>query len=64
MNDHYYTRVPQSASRPVDCSFAFRGHALSFETDAGVFSKQHVDPGSELLCRSLPQDLAGRVLDV
>ena len=49
MNDHYYTRVPQSASRPVDCSFAFRGHALSFETDAGVFSRGEVDPGTRLL---------------
>ena len=36
----------------------------SFETDAGVFSKQHIDPGSELLCKSLPDELSGRVLDM
>ena len=64
MNDHYYTRVPQSASRPVDCSFAFRGHALSFETDAGVFSRGEVDPGTRLLLNALPETLSGDVLDL
>ena len=37
---------------------------LRFKTDAGVFSKQHIDPGSELLCSALPEDIAGRVLDM
>ena len=42
----------------------FAGRVLAFDTDAGVFSKQHVDPGSELLCRSLPDTISGRVLDM
>lgn len=64
MADHYFTSNPESAHEERYFTFEFAGKTLRFETDAGVFSKQHVDPGSELLCRSLPQDLAGRVLDV
>ena len=29
-----------------------------------MFSKQHIDPGSELLCASLPAELSGDVLDM
>ena len=36
----------------------------NFMTDAGVFSREHVDPGSQLLCRSLREDLQGDVLDM
>ena len=64
MADHYFTSNPESAHEERHFTFEFAGKTLRFETDAGVFSKQHVDPGSELLCRSLPQDLAGCVLDV
>ena len=28
MNDQYYTREPESASRPVECAFAWRGKSL------------------------------------
>ena len=43
MNDHYYTRVPQSESRPVDCEYSYRGISLSFRTDglpAGIIGRQ------------------------
>lgn len=63
-NDHYYTQDPASAHDVRTFSFAFEGRTLSFTTDAGVFSKGHVDPGTLLLARSLPADLAGRALDL
>lgn len=63
-NDHYYTQDPASAHDVRTFSFAFEGRTLSFATDAGVFSKGHVDPGTLLLARSLPADLAGRALDL
>jgi len=64
MSEHYYTSAPTSEHEERSFRAVFAGRVLAFDTDAGVFSKQHVDPGSELLCRSLPQELSGRVLDM
>ena len=64
MNDHYYTRVPQSESRPVDCAYSYRGVDLSFQTDAGVFSKGEVDTGTRLLLEALPEEMGGDILDL
>ncbi len=64
MGEHYFTASPQSAHEERHFEFEFAGRVLRFRTDAGVFSKQHVDPGSALLCRSLPRDLSGDVLDL
>ncbi len=63
MNDQYFTADPASASRPVMCDFTYRGAALRFETDSGVFSRGEVDEGSRILLEALPP-LAGRVLDL
>ena len=64
MNDHYFTRVPQSESRPVDCDYTYRGVALSFRTDAGVFSRGEVDTGTRLLLEALPEVMDGEILDL
>ena len=64
MNDHYYTRNPQSESRPVECSVTYRGQALVFRTDAGVFSRGEVDTGTRLLLEALPEEMAGEILDL
>ncbi len=64
MPDHYFTAQPESAHEERHFNAVFAGRTLAFETDAGVFSKQHIDPGSELLCRALPDSLSGEVLDM
>ena len=64
MNDHYYTRDPQSASRPVGCEFTYRGIRLAFQTDAGVFSRGELDTGTRLLLEALPEELSGEILDL
>ena len=64
MPEYYYTNAPTSEHEERSFRAVFAGKVLAFDTDAGVFSKQHVDPGSELLCRSLPADLSGDVLDM
>ena len=64
MNDHYYTRDPQSESRPVGCEYTYRGIPLSFQTDAGVFSKGEVDTGTRLLLEALPEEMQGDILDL
>lgn len=64
MNEHYYTQTPQSAHRYAEASYAYRGCAFRFLTDAGVFSRGEVDFGTDVLLRSLPEDMTGRVLDL
>ena len=64
MNDHYYTRNPQSESHRTACEYVFRGIPLRFETDAGVFSRGEVDTGTRLLLEALPDSLAGEILDL
>ena len=64
MTEHYYTSSPTSEHEERHFNHVFAGRVLRFQTDAGVFSKQHIDPGSELLCKALPGDLSGRVLDM
>ena len=64
MTEHYYTSAPTSEHEERRFNHVFAGKVLRFQTDAGVFSKQHIDPGSELLCKALPADLSGRVLDM
>ena len=64
MNDQYYTRTPQSESKPAECTFSFRGRQLTFTTDAGVFSRGELDFGTRLLLDALPQELQGDILDL
>ena len=64
MNDHYYTRDPQSASRPAECEWNYRGIDLRFTTDAGVFSRGEVDTGTKLLLEALPEEMGGEILDL
>ena len=62
--DQYYTREPESASRPAECAFDYRGRHLTFITDAGVFSRGELDAGTSLLLRALPEALSGDILDL
>lgn len=64
MNDHYYTANPGSEHRYAPCEYTYRDCDVHFTTDAGVFSRGEVDFGTNVLLRSLPETLAGRVLDL
>ena len=64
MNDHYYSRDPQSGHRYAEAAFVYRGVSLRFTTDAGVFSRGEVDRGTEVLLGALPEEIRGRVLDL
>lgn len=63
MSNMYYEREPQSASREVACVFSYHGNRLTFQTDAGVFSKGELDQGTRLLLDALPE-MTGEVLDL
>ncbi|EXJ23810.1 Ribosomal RNA small subunit methyltransferase C [Alkalibacterium sp. AK22] len=49
MTDHYYTSKPSAKKDEKEISAKLRGQALSFTTDAGVFSRDRVDFGSEVM---------------
>lgn len=63
MGDHYYTEVPGSAHDERAVTVRALGQELTFLTDAGVFSRDGLDRGTELLLEALPA-LSGRVLDL
>ena len=64
MNDHYYSALPRSGHRYAETGYAYRGKELTFTTDAGVFSRGEVDFGTDVLLRALPEEMAGRALDL
>ncbi len=63
MAEHYFTPRPESEHRERLVQATACGLTLEFVTDAGVFSKDGLDPGSRLLIESMPP-VSGRVLDL
>ena len=63
MAEHYYTNAPTSKHEERHISAQIGNRCLRFETDAGTFSKEHMDPGSLLLINTVPA-LSGRVADI
>ena len=64
MPEHYFTADPNSAHDLRTVALPCGGRVLTCQTDAGVFSRDHLDPGSALLLSALPAQVSGRVLDL
>ena len=63
MAEHYYTNSPTSKHEERHITAQIGNRCLRFETDAGTFSKEHLDPGSKALIDTVPA-LSGRVADI
>lgn len=63
MSEHYYTAEPTSQHRQREITARVFGHDFAFTTDAGVFSRDGIDPGTRALIEALPA-LSGRALDL
>ena len=62
---HYFVNDESVVSRPRNIVYSFNRVDFSFESDNGVFSKNELDKGSELLIRTLlPLDLGKSLLDL
>ena len=48
MSDHYYTENPASAHDERRVTLRALGNELTFVTDAGVFSRDGLDRGTEV----------------
>lgn len=64
MSEQYFEAQPQSAHDIRRLQVQFAGHDFTFETDAGVFSRDGLDEGSALLLQAALPQLRGRVLDL
>ena len=63
MTEHYYTSNPTASHDERRVDVEIFGRKLVFTTDAGVFSRDGLDRGTEVLLKALPP-LSGRVLDL
>ncbi len=55
--NHYYAEHPDVESKEHEIDYHFNGQNFTFISDRGVFSKDHVDQGSELLLQGLHDHL-------
>ena len=62
---HYFINDENVASKPRKIVYSINGTNFSLESDNGVFSKNELDKGSELLIETLlPYDLGKNLLDL
>jgi len=62
---HYYINDDKLESKPRLISFTMDGKTISLMSDNGVFSKNELDQGTEILIKSLlPLGLSGDILDL
>ncbi len=54
MSEHYYSAQPMSGHHYGEFTLDLRGIKLRIATDAGVFSKNHLDTGTKILIQALP----------
>ena len=61
--DHYFSAKPASADERRRISVVLAGKSLSLEVAPGIFSPDHVDLGTQVLLRTVPEP-RGTVLDI
>ncbi|WP_062312904.1 class I SAM-dependent methyltransferase [Demequina rhizosphaerae] len=61
--DHYFTARPASADERRTIRVTLAGRERDVETAPGIFSPGHVDLGTQVLLRQVPEP-RGRVLDI
>ena len=62
---HYFVNDDKVVSRPREVIYSFKGVDFALKSDNGVFSKNELDKGSELLIETLlPIDLGENILDI
>nr|WP_297430213.1 methyltransferase [uncultured Actinotalea sp.] len=63
--DHYFTAAPASADERRTLQVVLAGREVEVETAGGVFSPDHVDLGTRVLLRTVPEPPAeGDLVDV
>lgn len=64
MGEHYFSREPEAGHDRRWLVVTLDGEEFTFETDAGVFGKRRLDPGTRLLLESVALPESGVILDL
>lgn len=64
IGDHYFSSSPQSEANYGLVRANFGGRRFEFITASSVFSKRHIDTGTQLLIKSMILPETGSVLDI
>jgi 16S rRNA (guanine1207-N2)-methyltransferase len=64
MGGQYFEKRPASRQRPARVSVTIRGRLFTFQTDAGVFSREGLDRGTELLLEAIEVGPCETMLDL
>src|SRR5437879_7519339 len=64
MGAQYFERRPASARRPARITVTIRGRPFTFQTDSGVFSREGLDRGTELLLEAIEVGPCESILDL
>ncbi len=64
MGGQYFEKRPASARRPARITVTIRGRPFIFQTDAGVFSREGLDRGTELLLEAIEVGPRASILDL
>lgn len=62
--EHYFTSDPTVKSEERIIEYKIKGKTLTFISDNGVFSKNHIDSATELLVKTIYDEVHGKILDV
>ncbi|NQX26716.1 methyltransferase [Microbacteriaceae bacterium VKM Ac-2854] len=63
--EHYFSSTPDSGYRPRTIEVEIAGAAVTVTTAGGVFSPDHIDTGTKVLLREVPEPPAeGHLLDL
>jgi 16S rRNA (guanine1207-N2)-methyltransferase len=61
---HYFTERPGAPSQRREVDARLRGRSWTFLTDRGVFARQGIDPGTQLLIEAMRIEAGDDVLDL
>src|SRR6266566_4055098 len=64
MGGQYFEKRPASARRPARITVTIRGRPFLFQTDSGVFSREGLDRGTELLLEAIEVGPCESILDL
>lgn len=62
--DHYFTADPSAPFKREEFTCSVWGHSLTFTSGAGVYSRGHLDPGTEILLKEVEPPAQGQLLDL
>ncbi len=60
---HYFIEDKNLKHELATVAYYFKENKFTFTTDAGLFSKDHIDPATEILLNTIPP-LSGSLLDL